>query len=153
MYSLPISGGKVQVFIISALSVLLLALIVTYWKQRRRGINGGRDAVPPKIKRRGKQQFSGDRRWRAVRVVPGKAACARVEAISPSTWLVGKAPALPLSECGQASCHCKYQQLEDRRQSSRRDPFATVSTQHGQVSQRERRRGRGRRSTDMARAV
>lgn len=60
--------------------------------------------------------------YRGVEVRPHpKAHCAAVEQISGYRILADEAPQLPLPDCDEANCQCRYAQYRDRREDLRRD--------------------------------
>ena len=57
-----------------------------------------------------------------VEVMPGsRNCCAAVKMIAGRRLLADEAPHLPLANCDQPSCRCRYQQYDDRRTDARRD--------------------------------
>jgi hypothetical protein len=88
-------------------------------------------------------------RYHCVAVVAGRQACAAALELGSTRLLSADAPRLPLATCDRPSdCDCRYQHFDDRRAGPRRaaesgalpDPWPNT----------ERRRGRGRRSSDPA---
>jgi len=63
-----------------------------------------------------KPQYAG------VEVIPGSSdCCAAVTVIAGRRLLADEAPYLPLANCDQPRCRCRYQQYDDRRTDARRD--------------------------------
>ena len=59
-------------------------------------------------------------RFHAVSIVLGEQACDAAKARAGTRFLSREAPRLPLAECGNPDCSCRYQHHDDRRQYSRR---------------------------------
>jgi hypothetical protein len=87
-------------------------------------------------------------RYHCVSVVAGAKACPAALELRDTRLLSADAPRLPLDACDRPSdCDCRYQHFDDRRAGPRRagerggfaDPWMNT----------ERRRSRGRRSTDL----
>lgn len=93
---------------------------------------------------------SSDTRWRSVKIRPGMSPCRPVAEITGRIFLAPDAPALPLANCTQKSCQCRYVFLEDRRSGEdRRFELGRL----GDIVpgyQRERRHVTGRRYADLA---
>jgi hypothetical protein len=86
--------------------------------------------------------------WHAVSIVSSAACCPAAMGLLDSRFLSNEAPALPLESCSmRAHCRCSYQHHGDRRALSRRTPDLW-SPGRGAYLGDERRRERGRRSTD-----
>jgi hypothetical protein len=88
--------------------------------------------------------------FHAVEIVPGGKACDAVKKLTGTRHLSsGTPPIVPLPDCDRPdSCRCKYRHHEDRRSDARREsdlPWAPTIPWSGTA---ERRRVRGRRSTD-----
>jgi len=89
-----------------------------------------------------------DARWHAVSVVSTRGGCEAVRALKDKRFLSARAPKLPLAECSSPdSCSCTYRKFPDRRAGPRRESDQ-VGLRRGAGSGKERRIGRGRRSTD-----
>jgi hypothetical protein len=87
--------------------------------------------------------------WHAVSIVSSTACCATAIVLLGTRFLSKEAPRLPLRGCLVGShCRCAYQHHEDRRVLSRRAPDLWNPAQTRYVEE-ERRRQRGRRSTDQ----
>jgi hypothetical protein len=60
--------------------------------------------------------------YRGVEIVPHSGGhCAAVDELAGYRILADDAPSLPLPDCDQAVCHCRYEQFHDRRTDFRRD--------------------------------
>jgi hypothetical protein len=85
--------------------------------------------------------------WNAVSIVCTSASCAAAQALKGRRYLSAEAPRLPLADCTSAdACRCVYRKHPDRRAGPRRE--ADSSDLRRSNPNPERRRGRGRRSTD-----
>ncbi len=60
-------------------------------------------------------------------------------------YLSAEAPILPLSECDQQSCRCRFKHHDDRRHEQRRDPFSETGIHTLYSEQHNRRLGGDRR--------
>lgn len=89
-------------------------------------------------------------RWKAVKVEKGLFCCQKVELIVDKVFLVDEAPVLPLAQCDSKECSCKYIHLDDRREEDdRRESTEYADALYGRDNS-DRRKGKGRRATDMA---
>lgn len=84
--------------------------------------------------------------FHAVSVVPGTDACPAAYRFAGQRYLSRQAPRLPLPSCDVQTCSCRFKHHKDRRTGPRRhsDWGMVMAGYSGQ----ERRRIRGRRSTD-----
>jgi hypothetical protein len=92
-----------------------------------------------------------DQRFHAVAIKCGSKACAAAQQLASSRFLSRQMPpALPLSDCSQpASCTCKYQHHQDRRDDARREADTGIWSTHQLLEPDiNRRRGQGRRKRD-----
>lgn len=86
--------------------------------------------------------------WHAVEIVPPRASCIAAQAVKGMRFLSAQAPALPLEQCTQpTACRCIYRKHADRREEARRAEDAT-GIRRWSPPPSERRKKRGRRSTD-----
>jgi hypothetical protein len=53
--------------------------------------------------------------WHAVSILPGPKRCEAVSRIVGERYLSAKAPMLPLKDCTEPACTCRYRHHEDRR--------------------------------------
>ncbi len=85
--------------------------------------------------------------YHAVSIRPGRYPCGTVLQLQDVRFLSADAPRLPLEGCSAATCSCRYQHHDDRREYDRRrsDAWGSGPMWRGQ----ERRRSRGRRTTDV----
>jgi len=73
--------------------------------------------------------------------------CPAAEAIAGQRFLSDEAPLLPLENCDRrASCRCRYRHFTDRRTEPRRESDLGLPTR---MYPEEKRKGRGRRVTDV----
>ena len=90
-----------------------------------------------------------DTRWRSVKIAPGAARCEYASILSGKVFLLSEAPPLPLVNCNQTDCSCRYIHLDDRRSGiDRRDGPDTPGPQPSSAQTDQRRRG-GRRAADL----
>ena len=67
--------------------------------------------------------------YRGVEVIPHPSKhCAAVEQIAGYRILAAEAPQLPLPDCDEAECQCRYAQYRDRRTDFRRDADVGIGT-------------------------
>ena len=88
-------------------------------------------------------------RWRSVKISPGTRCCDYAGILSGKVFLLSEAPPLPLVNCAETNCSCRYIYLDDRRSGSDRrtgpiDPGYDLST-----TPSDRRRRSGRRAADL----
>ena len=85
--------------------------------------------------------------YQAVSVIAGPQACAAACQLQGQRFLARQAPRLPHDECDRPQrCACRFAKYPDRRTSQQRSPYnAAHSIYFAGV---EKRRTRGRRSTD-----
>ena len=88
--------------------------------------------------------------WRAVKISPGLMCCQAASGLTDQVFLAREAPRLPLDDCGERSCKCKYVHLEDRRSGGDRRVELGELGAFLPVNQVERRQMIGRRSADLA---
>lgn len=87
-------------------------------------------------------------RWNAVAIVAATGGCEAARALKGKRFLSAQAPRLPLVNCAvPAQCRCVYKKYPDRRAGPRREEEKT-GLRRGISGERERRRQRGRRSSD-----
>ena len=84
--------------------------------------------------------------WSAVSIVSAGNSCEAARVLKGKRFLSAQAPRLPLPECTlAAACRCTYRKYADRREGPRREAETTGLRR---TMTEDRRRGRGRRSTD-----
>ena len=91
-------------------------------------------------------------KWRSVKIHHGLYSCSSVEKIANRTYLATEAPALPLGQCSEKECKCRYLYLDDRRDSEdRRAMLGQLSRVYlSYQSDDDRRQILRRRITDIA---
>lgn len=133
--------------------LLLVALAAGWWWSRRGRADVETKPGPVKLKSvGGKSAFFASAEefpYRAVSIKPGTHACASAYALSTQRFLVGDTPKVPVQDCTERNCECRYRHHRDRRRASgdRRaiqSYGASVAASGGD----ERRRSHGRRSED-----
>jgi hypothetical protein len=86
--------------------------------------------------------------WHAVAIIGTQRSCEAAQALKGKRFLSAEAPRLPLAECtAPEGCTCSYRKYPDRRAGPRREEDES-GLRRGDAAPRERRAGRGRRSTD-----
>lgn len=87
--------------------------------------------------------------WRAVEIVSSSFRCAASKQVKGKRFLCTEAPKLPLPGCNAAQCNCRYKHFSDRRAGPRRaDDSGVYVHLFANSPESDRRRARGRRSTD-----
>jgi len=97
--------------------------------------------------------YSATTDWRSVKIAPGAERCEYASILTGKVFLIDEAPPLPLANCHQHSCSCRYIYLDDRRSGADRrngddDPGRDAPGQTGLGRRGGRRRG-GRRAADL----
>jgi hypothetical protein len=80
--------------------------------KRRLGLE---DPVAKQLKDRPREEIRLTNPWHAVAIQPGPKRCAAVEALLGQRFLSSDAPNLPLKDCTESQCTCRYRHYEDRR--------------------------------------
>jgi hypothetical protein len=97
---------------------------------------------------RAKERDSAGAEFRAVSIRTCKDACEAAKALSGKRFLTHKPPFLPLADCDQSMCQCRYQHHEDRREEEdRRDEFYrnfafSMNREHLERRERQDRRAK-----------
>jgi len=142
-------------FIFYLLVIILIAAGVFLYIRYNIEINKAQHRTPEtqlrKARRPVLQEASSDTRWRAVKLKPGLMCCRTAEKMRGQVFLASEAPKFPLKECAQKECSCKYTHLEDRRDGDDRRQTTEYLDEMYDMHQKDRRRTRGRRFTDMER--
>ena len=87
---------------------------------------GARSPQPAKASPPGR---TAERAYPGVEIIPLKGACCdAVRALAGQRLLARDAPMLPLRECDQTACGCRYQRFPDRRTDVRRDTDLGLGT-------------------------
>jgi hypothetical protein len=86
--------------------------------------------------------------WHAVSIAPGPRACAAARELLDRRFLSREAPPLPLKDCDNAQCTCRYEHYDDRRKAPRRAHEMGVSIDGHEGSEQRDEAKRGRRKTD-----
>lgn len=89
--------------------------------------------------------------FRGVEVIPDANACCKaVEALAGRRLLADEAPQLPMPDCDQPTCKCRFHQYSDRRTDLRRDADAGIGSMADMfVAENARDERPGRRSVDQ----
>lgn len=91
-------------------------------------------------------------KYHAVSIDPGSCGCSAINAIGMKRFLTaGTVPSLPLADCNRSTCGCRYVRHADRRssQGNRRAIFCMQTDLYGLDGNRDRRKSRGRRASDL----
>ena len=89
-------------------------------------------------------------KWRSVKIAPGLICCDYANILAGKVFLSREAPPLPLVNCAETDCRCKYIHLEDRRSGGDRRVEVGELTDFLPFNQIERRHLASRRATDLA---
>jgi hypothetical protein len=120
---------------------IVMATKFTSWLQgRQAGTDAPRGGTPS-------TKGAAENRFHAVSIRPGDNACLAALQFGNMRFLSAKAPSLPLPGCDVPTCGCRYAHHSDRRSGTdRRARFDW--NREKDLSNDNRRSGRGRRSTD-----
>lgn len=135
------------IFVIIALTIVTIALVFLVYNRKGDKTRVSRSGKTPTGNLRADRSTT---QWRSVKIEPGLICCSAAEILSDKVFLANASPTLPLAECGEAECRCKYIHLKDRRSGEERrldlgDLGAYLPGRHV-----ERRQHRGRRVSDLA---
>ena len=137
-----------SIFLAMVIIFLLAALIMYGFKPYDYGGSVKRYKRAPKTEV--SAASSSDTRWRSVKIRPGPSCCRQISEITGQIFLAQDAPSLPLDNCTNKTCKCRYLFLEDRR--SGEDRRLALSRRFGgfiHSYESERREVTGRRYADM----
>lgn len=70
---------------------------------------------PPEFRQVPRENIRLTNPWHAVVIQPGPKRCQAVEALAGNKYLSKDAPKLPLRDCTEPQCSCRYRHHEDRR--------------------------------------
>lgn len=87
-------------------------------------------------------------RFHAVSIAPGPRNCVQARNLVGKRFLSSEAPSLPLKDCSQSECTCRYAHHEDRRKMGRRARDLGVAIDGYEGQERRTREKRGRRKSD-----
>jgi hypothetical protein len=79
---------------------------------RRLGALAGTDEA---VKQRSRDHIRLSNPWHAVTILPGPRRCAAAGRVLGQRYLSSEAPPLPLNECTEPDCRCRYRHHDDRR--------------------------------------
>ncbi len=109
--------------------VVSVAVVGSMWMLRNmqpQGDNAESSLFPIRDSMRSDSDERDDSDFHAVAIRPCKDACAAVRALEGRKFLSHNPPFLPLADCDQSMCKCRYQHHSDRRgRDDRRDDLAT----------------------------
>jgi hypothetical protein len=79
---------------------------------RRLGTPAATDEV---LKPQPRENIRRSNPWHAVTILPGPKRCAAATRVLGERYLSSEAPLLPLKECTEPDCRCRYRHHDDRR--------------------------------------
>ena len=89
-------------------------------------------------------------RFHCVELVMPYDACEAALSLHGKRFLSAEAPMLPLANCDQQNCKCRFKHHNDRRYQQRRDPFSTEGIHTLYSGKSNRRLGGDRRHNTAA---
>ena len=137
--------NTVAIAIFVAIFAAAVVLVVT-----NLGGRGSQKKKSKKLASGDQKSGDGDTQWRAVRIAPGLISCKAVAEHANEVFLASSAPRLPLAECSEKECRCKYIHLDDRRSGGDRRIELGELGAFLPTNQIERRTNNGRRVADLA---
>ena len=139
----------------SIIAIVVVCTAAVLWLLRSGEAGDKAGPKPAKVKRvqarvaRAKRAASEIKPYRAASILPQGCACTSVKAVRGKRYLMAEVPILPLPECNQSQCQCRYVRHEDRRQKDERRALYSLQSDLYSVNEAaDRRRGQGRRKTD-----
>lgn len=133
--------------IVIAVAIVVVAIV---WLVSRRSGSGARPKRSQKHQATASLSDRSTTQWRAVKIEPGLISCRAAEKLADQVFLSKESPRLPLEDCSETGCRCKYVHLDDRRSGGDRRIELGDLGAYLPVSQTERRHIGGRRSADLA---
>ena len=134
------------------LFVLLLVIAVLYLLVRRGRASSQVDTpVVPNRRKVAAPTDPDDGLYAAVAIDFQHDCCVSAKALGGTRFLRNETPTLPLADCTQLNCRCRYVHYEDRRvdENDRRIPHSLQSDLYVANGERERRSESGRRDEDL----
>lgn len=139
----------------SVIAIFVVCAAAVLWLLRSSDASKKPGPKPAKVKRvqarvaRAKRAASELKPYRAASILPQGCACSSVKAVRGNRYLVAEVPALPLPECNQSHCQCRYVRHEDRRMKDERRALYSLQSDLYSINEKaDRRRGQGRRKSD-----
>jgi len=80
--------------------------------RRRLGMS---DETPPELQQTPREHIRLSNPWHSVSITPGPRRCEAVDKLLGERFLSTKAPLLPLKDCTEPDCSCRYKHHDDRR--------------------------------------
>jgi hypothetical protein len=80
--------------------------------RRRLGLS---TKLPEVVKQAPREHIRLSNPWHSVSIVPGPKRCEAVTRMLGERYLSTKAPLLPLKDCTESGCTCRYKHHDDRR--------------------------------------
>jgi hypothetical protein len=141
--------------IMSIIAIVVVFTAAILWLLRSGDNSNKTGPKPARVKRvqarvaRAKRAASEIRPYRAASVLVQGCACNGAKAIRGKRYLIADVPIIPLPECNQSQCQCRYVRHEDRRKKDERRALYSLQSDLYAVNEKsDRRRGRGRRKSD-----
>jgi hypothetical protein len=75
----------------------------------------GKSEVPAAAKQAPRENIRLSNPWHAVTILPGPKRCVAVTKLLNQRYLSKEAPVLPLKDCTEPACTCRYRHHDDRR--------------------------------------
>jgi hypothetical protein len=89
------------------------------------------------------------KKTRLVKIIPGSTSCVGARKMIDQMYLTKEAPALPLGQCSEEKCLCKYSFLDDRRSLGHRRETHEYLGGFVRNHETDRRQYSGRRTSDI----
>ncbi len=137
--------NTVVIAIFVAIFAAAVVLVITNLAAR-----SGRQKKAAKSRSNDRTARENGTQWRAVRISPGLISCKGAAEFADQVFLARSAPRLPLDDCAEKECRCKYIHLDDRRSGGDRRVELGDLGAFLPASQVERRQSNGRRVADLA---
>jgi hypothetical protein len=141
-------GGKMEILLGVIILVFVLGSVGLFFSNQF----DARDPLPrsTKAKKSGtRSDEPGVKKPRLVKINPGSISCLVAREMTDKIYLAKEAPVIPLDQCVQEKCFCKYLYFDDRRSDKHRR--ATHEYLGGFIKNHptDRRQYSGRRTTDI----
>lgn len=140
--------GNMEILLVIIIVVFLLGSIGLFFPNR---FNiGVRLSRLKKAERSGARSTEAEvKNLRLVRINPGLISCLGARNMTDQTYLPTEAPDLPLGQCSEEKCLCKYTNLDDRRGDVHRRGAHEYLGGFLRNHETDRRQYSGRRTTDI----
>jgi hypothetical protein len=129
-----------DIYLLSLVAATVIWVLLKVW------------VLSPKAQSQRSRQVQAVRRksspYAGVKIISAADSCACAKQLDGQNYLAREAPVLPLPDCDQSECHCRYKHLPDRREGDRRSPVLLAQGDFFGAEALVPRQGRGRRATD-----